>query len=99
MMSEIKQQFAIFWKSTFDVNERGRLFKSIWNDYHKKIQVFAGTFTNREQVDIEDISQEIMLKIYNNLHQYNPVYSFNTMDIYHREKSLYRLYEKEPEHT
>jgi len=77
-MSGIIQQFTIFWKSTFDVDERNRLFEWIWDDYHKNIKVFVGTFTKRTQVDIEDLSQEIMLKIYNSLHKYNPVYSFNT---------------------
>jgi RNA polymerase sigma-70 factor (ECF subfamily) len=28
--------------------------------------------------NFEDITQDIMLKVYNNLHKYNPFYSFNT---------------------
>lgn len=77
-MNGIRQQFVIFWNSTFGEKDKSRLFEWIWDHYHKKIMVFVGTFTKKTQVDIEDLSQEIMLKIYNSLHKYNPVYSFNT---------------------
>ena len=77
-MNGIRQQFAIFWKSTFGDEDKNRLFEWIWDHYHKKIMVFAGTFIKKTLGDNEDLSQEIMLKIYNSLHKYNPVYSFNT---------------------
>lgn len=51
------------------------LFSIIWKDYYKKLLFFIRCLVGPEA---EDLLQEIMLKVYDNLEHYNPLYSFNT---------------------
>ena len=72
------RQFNIFLKSSFSVKGRNDLFKLIWDNYHRKIIIFIKSMIKNNPVYVEDIAQDIMLKVYNNLHTYKPFYSFNT---------------------
>ncbi len=53
-------------------------FETIWNSHGKKISFYINRLIFSRRSDSEDLFQEIMLKIYNNLENYNPLYSFDT---------------------
>jgi len=77
-MASIIQQFNIFLKSSFSLKSRNDLFELIWKKYNQRITIFVRSMIKNKSIDIGDISQDIMLKVYENLHKYNPLYSFNT---------------------
>lgn len=54
---------------------REKLFHAIWNLYRKRLMYFIRNFVRD---DTEDIFQEIMLKVFQNIEKYNPLYPFNT---------------------
>lgn len=69
------QQFRIFVQSSFGREQRDDLFQSIWEEYHQKLVVFL-QMKIKDALHAEDMAQEIMLKVYQKLHTYNPLYSF-----------------------
>ncbi|MFC1729415.1 RNA polymerase sigma factor [candidate division KSB1 bacterium] len=77
-MDDIVRQLTIFLNSSLSRECRDRVFESVWNEYHKKIHVFTGAMTGVRREEIDDMTQDIMLKVYHSLHRYNPVYSFST---------------------
>ena len=77
-MDDLVRQLTIFLNSSFSRERRDRVFESVWSEYHKKIHVFIGVMTGARREEIDDMTQDILLKVYNSLHLYNPVYSFNT---------------------
>lgn len=54
---------------------REKLFRTIWNLYQKRLMYFVRNFIRN---DTEDIFQEIMLKVFQNIETFNPLYGFNT---------------------
>lgn len=54
---------------------REKLFRTIWNLYQKRLTYFIRNFVKD---DTEDVFQEIMLKVFENIKKFNPLYSFNT---------------------
>ena len=70
------KQFALFVHSSLDTKKREILFNDIWEEYYPKLTVYLNT--TYPEADTEDLVQDIMLKVYNNLSRYNPLYSFNT---------------------
>ena len=70
------KQFSIFIHSSFDSKKRETVFNDIWKEYYPKLTVYIKT--TYSLIETEDVVQEILLKVYNNLHRYNPLYSFNT---------------------
>ncbi len=70
------KQFALFVHSSLDTKKREILFNDIWEEYYPKLTVYLNT--TYPGVETEDVMQNIMLKVYNNLNSYNPLYSFNT---------------------
>jgi RNA polymerase sigma-70 factor (ECF subfamily) len=63
--------FAVF--ARLGRGERDKAFERIWRKYHRRILFFI---RNRVPLDAEDLLQEVMLKVYENLHRYNPARSF-----------------------
>jgi len=53
--------------------QREEAFERIWRKYHGRILFFI---RNRVPLEAEDLLQEVMLKVYQNLHRYNPGRSF-----------------------
>jgi len=53
---------------------RERAFDRIWRKYYRRIRFFV---QNRVPGDAEDLTQEIMLKVYRNLERFDPNRSFN----------------------
>ncbi len=54
---------------------RERLFRSIWLSYRKRLTFFIRNFVRDEA---EDIFQEVMLRVFQNIEKYNPLYPFST---------------------
>ena len=53
-------------------------FELVWEQYHPRLAVFVSNMVQRENLDWEDLVQDIMLKVYKNIHRYDPAYSFTT---------------------
>ena len=68
-------KWNIFLYSNRDSLSRKKIFDEIWKHYHKRLLFFIRNFVGE---DAEDLLQEIMLKIYQNMEKFNPMYSFNT---------------------
>lgn len=68
-------KWTIFFSSNRDSLSRKKIFDEIWKHYYKRLMFFIRNFVGE---DAEDLLQEIMLKIYQNMEKFNPVYSFNT---------------------
>ena len=75
-MNELIEKFHIFVRSAFSDSERNRLFELIWKNYSKRIYFYISTIIPLEHLYIDDIFQDIMIKIYTNLHNFDPVYPF-----------------------
>ena len=74
-MSGLIKNWQIFLQCRGNHESRGKLFELLWRQYQKRLTFFI---KNMVKNHAEDLFQEIMLKVYQNLHKYNPVYSFNT---------------------
>jgi len=75
-MQELYERFYIFIRSAFGDKEKLRLFEFIWNQYHKKIGFYISNLIPFNHPAFDDIFQEVMIKIYQNLHTFNPLSSF-----------------------
>ncbi len=53
-------------------------FEAIWKSYYPRLVVFVQVMVNQPNTGAEDIVQEILIKIFQNLHRYNPHYTLNT---------------------
>jgi RNA polymerase sigma-70 factor (ECF subfamily) len=69
------KNWQIFVQCRGDHGSREKLFELLWRQYHRRLTFFV---QNMVKDNAEDLVQEIMLKVYQNLHKYKPVYSFNT---------------------
>lgn len=75
-MNELIEKFSVFVRSAFADSERNRLFEWIWKNYGKRIYFYISTIIPLDHLYIDDIFQDIMIKIYTNLHNFNPIYPF-----------------------
>lgn len=73
-MKEFIEKFYIFVQSSFAVSQRKKLFELIWKNYSKKIYYYISNIIPFDHLYVDDIFQEIMIKIYRNLHTFNPIY-------------------------
>jgi RNA polymerase sigma-70 factor, ECF subfamily len=76
-MKGIRKQFELALSSNGFINHRNDLFEKIWKEHYTGLKIFCRTYLS-DSSDIDDICQEIMIKVFNNLNSYNPFYSFNT---------------------
>lgn len=72
---ELIQAWQIYLQSRASVSARDVLYRQIWSRYHKRILYFIRQSISGEA---EDLVQDVMLKVFENLDRYNPVYSFST---------------------
>ena len=72
----LTEKFLVFIKSSFSEDKKNELFTYIWEKYRKKIFFYISNLIPAYHPQFEDLFQEIMLKIYNNLHTFNPSRSF-----------------------
>ena len=76
-MESLPRQFRFSFLASGDDGARNKVFKEIWDNYQPKIVLFVKSISQMNDAEAEDLTQEIMLKVWMNLHRYNPVYSFN----------------------
>ena len=72
----LKEKFLVFFKSSFSEDKKDELFAYIWQNYRKKISFYISNLIPSIHPYFEDMFQEVMLKIYTNLHTFNPSHSF-----------------------
>lgn len=75
-MKRINEKFYVFLQSSLGDSKKTELFEYIWNHYSKKITFYISNLIPRQHPFFEDLFQEVMLKIYKNLHSFNPRHSF-----------------------
>lgn len=73
----IKTHFKLAIAATGFSNRREELFKEIWKENYPGLKIFCRAHLPNDQ-DIDDVCQEIMLKVFNKLHTYNPFFPFKT---------------------
>ncbi|NIM16517.1 MAG: sigma-70 family RNA polymerase sigma factor [Candidatus Aminicenantes bacterium] len=73
-MNSASEKFYVFIHSALDEKERTQLFQFIWENYGKKIYFYISGILPLNHPYKDDLFQEIMIKIYKNLHTFNPVY-------------------------
>lgn len=76
-MKGIKERFELAISSKGLINHRNELFEEVWKEHYPGLRIFCGTYLSGSS-DLDDVCQEIMLKVFNKLHSYNPLFSFNT---------------------
>ena len=75
-MNKLIEKINILIKSLNSQN-KNEVFDYIWKNYYKRLIYFLNiSLSNKDK--IEDMAQDIMIKIYNNLDKYNFNFSFNT---------------------
>jgi len=74
-LKKLTGSWQIFIQCRGNESSRTELFNQLWNRYQRPITFFI---RNMVKDNVEDLFQEVMLKVYRNLDKYNPVYSFNT---------------------
>ena len=76
-MKGIKDRLELALSSRGFTNHRNNIFEDIWKEYYPSLKIFCKTYLSQSS-DLDDVCQEIMLKVFNKLHTYNPLYSFTT---------------------
>lgn len=74
-MDDLIGVWQIFFKSKGSAATREALFIRIWDLYHKRILFFIRQMAPN---DADDLMQDVMLRVFENLDRYNPVFSFDT---------------------
>jgi RNA polymerase sigma-70 factor (ECF subfamily) len=75
-MRDLYERFVIFIQSSFSKENKDDLYNFIWKNYNKKISFYVSNLIPLNHPYFEDLVQDVMLKIYKNLHTFNPVHSF-----------------------
>jgi RNA polymerase sigma-70 factor (ECF subfamily) len=75
-MNKVQEKFFVFMKASFGEGEKKELYEFIWKNYRKKISFYISTVVPYRHFSFDDLFQEVMLKIYNTLHTFNPLHSF-----------------------
>ena len=75
-MGKITKNFLYSWHIKY--GDRNKLFKKIWNKYYKKLYYYISIQLIPSQELIEDVTQEVFIKIYKKIDLYEPKYSFST---------------------
>ena len=77
-INSLIQQFQLFSRANGAEENRQKLFEEIWVHYFPRLLVFIEQFIGKSPLDPEDLTQEVLFKVYSRIASYNPIYSFNT---------------------
>jgi RNA polymerase sigma-70 factor (ECF subfamily) len=77
-MQELYERFYVFIRSAFGEKEKAGLFEFVWTHYHKRIGFYISNLIPFNHPSFDDIFQDVMIKIYENLHTFNPLHSFKS---------------------
>lgn len=69
------EAWTVYTNFRLSAKARQELFGRIWESYHRRLYVFIRSRVGEEA---EDLVHDVMLKVFENLDQYKPVYSFNS---------------------
>lgn len=75
-MEELRDKFYVFIRSSFQHRRKNELFEFIYKRYGKRISFYISNLVPVHDENFNDLFQDIMVKIYRNLHTFNPVHSF-----------------------
>jgi RNA polymerase sigma-70 factor (ECF subfamily) len=78
-MKTLLKRFKLFIQSSFSNQERNQLFELIWKKYKKHIYFYISGVLQLSPEQADDVFQEVMIKIYTNLHRFNPIYSIKPL--------------------
>ncbi|MDR2135591.1 MAG: sigma-70 family RNA polymerase sigma factor, partial [Treponema sp.] len=53
-------------------------YKCLWEYYYPRLLIYLKSFKNVSTSEQNDIVSDMLLKVFNNLHKYNQVYSLST---------------------
>ena len=72
---QIFNNYKIFIRSKINVRNKETLLKELYALYYKRLLFFIRSMVRE---DSEDLQQEVFIKVFEKLHTYNPLFSFNT---------------------
>jgi len=75
-MNEISEKFSVYVQSSFGEPEKKELYDYIWKTWGRKISFYISNIVPPDHSDFDDLFQDVMLRIYKNLHTFNPLHSF-----------------------
>jgi len=75
-MNEISKKFSVYARSSFSEPEKKELYDYIWKTWGRKISFYISNVVPPGHSDFDDLFQDVMLRIYKNLHTFNPHHSF-----------------------
>jgi len=75
-MNTLREKFHVFIRSSFQDKRREELFEHIWHAYGRRIRYYIAQLIPFRHPAFEDVFQEIMLKIFRHLPDFNPARSF-----------------------
>ena len=75
-MEELKDKYYVFIRSSFQQRRKNELFEYIYQRYGKRISLYISNLIPVHDENFNDLFQDIMIKIYKNLHTFNPAHSF-----------------------
>lgn len=76
-MNKIKEKIDLVAFSNGLGNYQNEFFEEVWKEYYPGLKLFCRTYLS-DSSDLDDVCQEIMIKVFNKLDSYNPFYSFRT---------------------
>lgn len=75
-MDEISEKFSVYAQSSFGEPEKKELYEYIWKNWGRKISFYISNIVPSGDADFDDLFQDVMLRVYRNLHTFNPHHSF-----------------------
>jgi RNA polymerase sigma factor (sigma-70 family) len=80
-------------------------YKDLWEYYYPRLLIYIKSFKKTSNLEHHDAVSDILLKIFNNLHKYNQLYSLSTwvyniaknhvLDLYRKDDKLSLLVSNE----
>jgi len=75
-MNDVGEQFYIYIRSSFGEPEKTALYDYIWKNYRRRVAFYISSLVPPQHPYFDDLVQEVLLKVYHNLHTFNPLNSF-----------------------
>jgi len=72
----VGELFCVYIRSSFGGAEKKRLYDYIWKHYRRRVAFYISGYVSPGHPGFDDLLQEVMIKIYKNLHTFNPLHSF-----------------------
>ncbi len=73
------EKFKLLIRSPFKEERRAQLFEMIWKSYRQNISFYITGILSPGHPSQDDIFQDVMIKIYKNLHHFKPMHSLKPL--------------------